>query len=323
MLEALINTTLGDDVFREDTTTTQFERNVAKMLGHEAGCFVVTGTMANQLALRALLHQPPYAVLCDAKAHIINYEGAGPALMCSALVQPIQPTNGMYLTAEDVVAHAITTDDIHKCPTKVISLENTCAGMAVPLDEMEKIRQWTREHDIQIHLDGARLWEAAAASEIPLEQYGALADCVAVDFSKGLGAPMGAMVLGKAETIHQVRRIRKSTGGGLRQAGVLSSMAWAALQENFDKPRIRGVHKMAADMSKRWTSRGGKMLYPTETNQLWVDLAVLSVSSEDFIQMGRQHGLILDGPRIVFHNQIGTEAVSDLGKMFDKLLAVN
>ncbi|KAL8974050.1 MAG: hypothetical protein Q9197_001706 [Variospora fuerteventurae] len=326
MLLASIQTTLGDDVFREDTTTISFEHEVARLLGKDDGCLAVTGTMANQLGIRALLHQvPPYAVLCDAKAHITNLEGGGPSMMCGALIQPVVPANRKYLTIGDIQKHAVVSDDVHKCPTRVISLENTCAGMIVPLREIEKISEWAKQNQVKIHLDGARLWEAVAAGAASLQQYSRLVDCVTVDFTKGLGAPIGSMVLGDTEMIRQVRRIRKCIGGGMRQSGVLSAMAWAALKENWGDgssagSSIRQAHRTARKVEKMWTSRGGKLLKSTETNQVWIDLNAAGVDPSEFASIGRQHGVKLDGPRIALHYQIGTEALSNLEKVFNQIL---
>ncbi|KAL9588994.1 MAG: hypothetical protein Q9203_002209 [Teloschistes exilis] len=299
MLLAAIETTLGDDVFREDTTTTQFEHEIARLLGKEDGCLAVTGTMANQLGIRALLHQvPPYAVLCDAKAHLFNLEGGGPAMMCGALVQPVFPRNRKYLTIADIDRQAVVSDDVHKCPTRVISLENTCAGMIVPLDELKKISEWAKRNQVQIHLDGARLWEAVAAGGASLHAYCSLVDCVTVDFTKGLAAPMGSMVLGDAEVIRQVRRLRKSIGGGMRQAGVVSAMAWAALKENWGDgnsagSKMREVHHTAKQVEAMWASRGGKVLHSTESNQIWLDLNAAGVDPGEFNRIGPRKALIV------------------------------
>ena len=327
MLIALIETTLGDDVFREDETTKRFESEVARLLGHEEGCFVTTGTMANQLALRGLLYQPPYGILCDASAHIVNYEGAGPAHTCGASVQAISPGNGRYLTVEDVELHAIVTDDVHRCPTRVVSLENTCAGMILPLSDVAAVSKWSRARNIKLHLDGARLWEAVATGAGSAKQYGQLFDCVTVDFSKGLGAPMGAMIVGNAELIHQIRRVRKNIGGGLRQAGVLSSMAQAALKENFGgdeftNARLREVHEMAKEISNSWMLKGGKLLLPTETNQVWLDLDAVDIKVDDFNKLGMQHGIKLNGRRIVVHNQVSLNALSRLDEVFEEIFKV-
>nr|XP_036585693.1 u4 u6 small nuclear ribonucleoprotein prp4 [Colletotrichum truncatum]KAF6795744.1 u4 u6 small nuclear ribonucleoprotein prp4 [Colletotrichum truncatum] len=262
MLFAITRTTLHDDVYSEDLTTKNFEQEMAKICGHESAAFVLSGTMANQLALRSLLHQPPHAIIADASAHIIHWEAGGIAHLSGALIQAIRPMNGLYLTLEDVRKHAVLTDDVHKCPTRVISLENTCSGVVVPLTELQRIKEWTSANDIAVHIDGARLWEAVSAGAGTLDDFARCCDVLTLDFSKNLGAPMGAMVLGSSELIQRLRRIRKSIGGGMRQAGVLVAAARQAVHENFglgNRDR-RGVLKRSHIMAQRIDERAMKRL---------------------------------------------------------------
>lgn len=158
MLDAIAHTTLFDDVFMEDTTTNDLETSIAALSGHEAALLVMSGTMGNQVALRTHLTQPPQSVLCDIRGHIVNYEAGGVSSLSNAMLIPIHPSNGHHLTLEDVEKHAVISDDVHACPTRVISLENTLDGMVMPLDEVRKISAFAREHGIKMHLDGARLW---------------------------------------------------------------------------------------------------------------------------------------------------------------------
>ena len=327
MLAAIVNTTLRDDVFREDTTTMDFESDIAARCGHAAGLFTITGTMANQLGLRTLLTQPPHAILADSRAHILTNEAGGPAFMSGAMIQAVEPSNGKYLTVEDIEANAVLTDNVHKCPTRVIALENTISGVIVPLSEMVKISRWARRNDIKIHLDGARLFEAVAAGAGTLRAYCQLVDTVTVDFSKDLGAPMGAMLLGNSEHIAQARWIRKSIGGGMRQAGVLSAAARVAVEEQFGSSdfgqagKLRRVHDNAKKVGEMWQSKGGKLTRDIETNQVWIDLQALGIEDEEWNEIGRNQGISLDGPRLVFHHQIGDEAIKQLGRAFDTVLS--
>jgi threonine aldolase len=327
MLAAIVNTSLRDDVFGEDTTTMEFESDIAARCGQEVGLFTITGTMANQLGLRTLLTQPPHAILANAQAHILTNEAGGPAFMSGAMIQAVEPSNGKYLTLEDIEANAVLTDNIHKCPTRVVALENTISGAIVPLSEMIRISGWARKNDVMLHLDGARLFEAVAAGAGSLRDYCQLVDTVTLDFSKDLGAPMGAMLLGKKEHIAQARRIRKSIGGGMRQAGVLSAAARVAVEEQFG-PGDRGqaiklcrVHKMAKDVGKMWESRGGKVTKDIETNQVWIDLHTMGIKSEEWNEIGRKHGVKLDGPRLVLHHQISEEGIRKLGLVFDAVVS--
>ncbi|KAH6717508.1 pyridoxal phosphate-dependent transferase [Leptodontidium sp. MPI-SDFR-AT-0119] len=313
MLLAIMKTTLQDDVYREDTTTSSLERHVAKLAGHEAGLFVLSGTMANQLALKTHMSQAPEAILCDARSHIIHWEAGGLA-STGAMIQSVRPTNAEYLTLEDIKDKAILSDDVHKCPTSVISLENTISGLIHPLSETRRIHSWGRENGLKLHLDGARLWEAIAAGAGSLRSYAECFDSVSVDFSKGLGAPMGAMILGNEKFITRAKRIRKGMGGGMRQSGVLSASAWVAL-ENIDcLPQVHRLAKMVADM---WVRRGGRLRRQTETNLVWIHLE----DEEVFRQLGLRYGIQVDGCRIVLHYQISPDAVRRLGQVFDVVLS--
>lgn len=321
--------TLNDDVYGEDGSTSSFENDLASICGKQAAAFVITGTMANQLALRTLLNQaPPYAILADASSHVIHWEAGGVAFMSGAIVQAVRPMNGKYLTLEDVEKHAVITDDVHKCPTRVISIENTSSGLIVPLSELQRIKQWAGRNDVKIHLDGARLWEAVAAGAGTLEEFASCADLVTLDFSKNLGAPMGAMVLGLSDDIKRLKRIRKGIGGGMRQAGVLAAGARQALTENFgmrltaETDTLKRTHHLARIVGSMWVERGGLLLKEIDTNMVWLDLKSAGVGLKSWSLKGKQHGILLDGRRVMIHHQISVAAIERLGRVMDDVLAV-
>jgi threonine aldolase len=327
MLAATITTTLSDDVFREDPTTLSFEKNMASRCNLASAAFVITGTMANQLGLRTLLTQPPHAILTASHSHIMENEAGGPAFLSGAMMQCVQPKNGLYLTLQDIQENAVLTDNVHKCPTRVISLENTISGIIVPLAEMQKISTWCRSNDIKLHLDGARLFEAVASGAGSLADYCSLFDTVALDFSKDLGAPMGAMLLGSAAIITQARRIRKSIGGGMRQAGVLTAAAQIAVDEQFgegewgDKSgKLKIVHERAKRVGRMWEAKGGKLQKMVQTNQVWMDLDGPGVTAGEWNKIGERRGLLLDGPRLVLHHQITEDAIDRLDLAFADLV---
>ncbi|KAF3481892.1 alanine racemase TOXG [Arthroderma uncinatum] len=329
MLAAIVETTLGDDVFREDRTTSDFEEHVANISGREDGMFVVTGTMANQLCLHALVSTRPCGILLDADSHSINFEGGGTSILSGAMPQPIKPSNGKYLRVEDLEKHAILTDDVHKCPTGIISMENTAGGCILPLHELRRIRDWAKIHGVKTHLDGARLFEAVAAGAGTLKEYCTLVDLVSVDFSKNLGAPMGAMVLGDRKLILQMRRTRKAIGGGMRQGGVITAAAREALFENFgagaviENPMLSRVHKLAKRIGEEWTKRGGKLSKDVETNLVWLDIDAAGIEKSTLIETGKKFNVALDSPRIVCHHQIDSQAIRDLVRLFANLLGTN
>ncbi|KAF2157479.1 hypothetical protein K461DRAFT_284079 [Myriangium duriaei CBS 260.36] len=320
MLTAIASTTLLDDVFQDDPTTNGLESFIADLTNKEAALFVLSGTMGNQVALRTHLQGPPHSVLTDHRSHIIQWEAGGVSSLCGAMVKPVVPANGRYLTLDDIQRNAIISDDIHSCPTRVISLENTLNGIVTPLAEMQKIGAWAREKGILLHLDGARLWEAVAAGAGELKAYCDCFDSVSLCFSKGLGSPIGSILIGTKKFRERARWIRKSIGGGLRQAGVVTAAARIAVEETFLGGKLKASHVMARRIADLWTGLGGKTTNPVETNMVWFDLEAAGVSVEEFIALGEKAGLRLLGGRLVVHYQIGDEAVRRLEKLMRAVL---
>lgn len=309
MLAAIANTTLLDDVYEEDPTTIELEAHVAALCGKEAGLLVLSGTMGNQVALRSLLTQPPHSVLCDYRCHINKHEAGGVAALSGALLECVRPSNGIHLTLEDVQEHASIEPGVHYCLTRVISLENTLNGMLMPLSEAQRISQWAREKGIKMHCDGARLWEAAASGAGTMKEYAACFDTLSLCFSKGLGAPIGSILVGPKDVVKHARWIRQSIGGGLRQAGVVAAAARVAVDETFgtdptgEDGLLRKSHEMAKTVEKMWTDLGGKVVYPVHTNMVWIDLKAAGSSDARFSELGKELGLLIAG-RIVCHYQI-------------------
>jgi threonine aldolase len=307
MLEAICQTTLLDDVFNEDPTTNDLQSYVAQRTKHEDALLVLSGTMGNQVAIRTHLTQPPHAVLCDHRSHIICYEAGGVSAWTGATMQPVVPKNGIHLTLEDIQKYAVLDDNIHHCPTKLISLENTLDGMIMPLSEARRIVEWAHQNDIKVHLDGARLWEAVVSGAGSLEEYTSLFDSVSLCFSKGLGAPIGSIIVGSQPFIKKARWFRKSIGGGARQTGVFAAAARIAIDETFGKDshgqsgKLPATHAKAKRVAELWTSRGGKLQNPVHTNMVWLDLEGSGVGPNDLTVIGEQKGLRLLGGRVVVH----------------------
>jgi threonine aldolase len=320
MLRAIQQCTLLDDVTMEDPTTLSLERFVAELTGKEDALLVLSGTMGNQVALRSHLTAPPQAVLCDRRGHIINYEAGGVASLSQAMMQPIDAKNGSYITLEEVQQYAVVSDDVHACPTRVISLENTLNGAIMPLSEVRRISAWAREHGIIMHLDGARLWEAVAAGAASLKEFCAEFDSISLCFSKGLGAPIGSIIVGTKAFIKRSRWIRKSIGGGLRQAGVVAAPARIAVEETFLGGKLTQSHENAKKIQKIWTDLGGKLQYPVDTNMVWLDLEAHGIDINYFIELAEKYGVRVRGGRFVVHYQIGEEAIERLRKVFTESL---
>ncbi|KAI0910974.1 pyridoxal phosphate-dependent transferase [Ustulina deusta] len=326
MLQSIICTSLRDDVMMEDPTTNDFQDFIANLTGHEASLLVLSGTMGNQVALRAALEAPPYSIVCDSRSHIINMEAGGAATLCGALMIGVAPSNGHHLTLEDIKKHCTLRQDVYDCPTRVISLENTLSGTIMPLETVRMISEWARSQNppIHMHLDGARLWEAVAAKAGSLKDYASLFDSLSLCFTKGLGAPLGSIVVGSTSFINRARWMRKMIGGGLRQAGVIAGPARVAVEEIFLKDRLRICQERAKELSKAWTTLGGKLEHPTETNMIWLDLETAGIDKERFADLAEQRGLKtmrgrLQG-RLVIHYQICDEALARMTALFGNIL---
>jgi threonine aldolase len=327
MLTAIENTTLFDDVYLEDPTTTALESAMASLTSHEAALLVLSGTMGNQVAMRCHLTQPPHSVLCDSRAHLVTSEAGGVASLSGAQVTGIAPSNGVHLTLEDVRKHAVISDDIHSCPTKVISLENTLSGTIMPLSEVRKVSAFARENGILLHLDGARLWEVAAAGAGSISEFCRCFDSVSLCFSKGLGAPMGSVIVGSTAFIKHARWVRKSIGGGIRMSGVIAAAARVAVDDVFghgptgEGGKLKETHARARQIAATWQQMGGKVGCPVQTNMVWLDLKHAGLSAETFVAISKKHGLKTRGGRLVVHYQICDEAVTRLGMVMEEIMS--
>ncbi|HRO46253.1 GntG family PLP-dependent aldolase [Agriterribacter sp.] len=265
MLEAMIKADVGDDVFGEDEAVNALEAFAAGMFGMEAGIFCASGTMTNQIAIKCHT-QPADEVICESQSHIYQYEGGGIAFNSGCQVKLVDGNRGR-ITADEISA-VVNPQDIHKAPSRLISLENTSnrgGGSCYDIREIEKIRELCNREKLQLHLDGARLFNALIARNETPEAYGRLFDSISICLSKGLGAPVGSVLLGKKEFIYKARRIRKILGGGMRQAGYLAAGGLYALQHHVS--RLSEDHAHARQIAKTLQERDFvKSIMPVETN---------------------------------------------------------
>ena len=242
MKQYMMDAALGDDVFQDDPTVKELENKTARMFGHEAGLFCSSGTMTNQIALMVYL-RPGDEVICSSEAHIYNYEGGGIARNSGASARLINRNSGIvYL---DEIIDNINPDDIHYPVTNLVALENTInrgGGICYPISEIEKISKFCESKNIPLHLDGARLFNALVKTEVKTNYIGPLFDSISICFSKGLGAPVGSVLVGSKEFIRKARRVRKVIGGGMRQVGMLAAAGIYALENNIERLAVDHQH---------------------------------------------------------------------------------
>ncbi|KAK9495870.1 pyridoxal phosphate-dependent transferase [Lipomyces doorenjongii] len=320
MLQAMLTATHGDDVYKEDKTTNDLQARVAEMCGKPAGLFVVSGTMGNQICLRAHLHQPPHSILCDYRAHVYTHEAGGLATLSQAMVTPVHPRNKIYLTAEDIEDYLILGDDIHTAPTRVISLENTLGGTIMPIEEIAKISTLARQHGIKMHLDGARLWNAAAETGVSLSEYAKYFDTMSLCISKGLGAPVGTVIVGEPDVIQTANWFRKQAGGGIRQAGLLAAAADVAITETF--PKLKITHEVTKKLASELEEMGLTFQIPVQTNFIFLDLMEAGIDPAVLIEEGNKLGITIAGARIAIHYQTSAAAIEKLKLAVKKSLEI-
>jgi threonine aldolase len=254
---------VGDDVYGEDPTVNRLQETAARLLGMEAALFVPTGTMANQLAIRAQTHHGD-VVLAGRDAHVLRYESGAAAALSGVQVKTLGE-DGTF-TADDVTA-AVPPRDAHNAPATLVALENThnsAGGSVWPVERLEAVAATARERGLRVHLDGARLFNAVVATGIPAARWAVACDTVSFCFSKGLGAPVGSILCGDAATIERAHRFRKMFGGGMRQAGILAAAALYALEHHVD--RLADDHANARRLAEGLTALGLRVAPAPETN---------------------------------------------------------
>lgn len=267
MLAAMMQAQVGDDVFGEDPTVNALESAAAEMFGMEAALFCPSGTMTNQIGIKCHT-QPGDEVICDKMSHVYIYEGGGIAFNSGCQVKALEGRRGR-LNAEQV-KEAINPDDVHKARTRLVSLENTAnrgGGSCYNFQDFYDIKEVCNQHELKLHMDGARLFNAIVAGKEDPKQYGEVFDSISVCLSKGLGAPVGSLLLGDKPYIKQARRVRKVFGGGMRQAGYLAAAGLYALEHHVNRLELDHFHAKQIADSLITKSFIGKML-PVETNIL-------------------------------------------------------
>lgn len=324
MLAAMTTADVGDDVYGEDPTVRVLEERLADLLGHEAGLFTVTGSMANVLGVRS--HVPPgKEILCEARAHIVRAELGAHAVTQGVTTRTWAHPRG--LVDFEALSQMIAPASPYFVATAAIEVENThnfAGGVVQPMDDLRKLREVADAAGFELHLDGARLWNAHAATGETLEAYGRLFDTVSVCFSKGLGAPVGSLLVGSSDVIAEARVWRRRLGGGWRQAGVLAAAALYALDHHV--LRVADDHNNAGTIAAVVADAAG--LGVVDPDDVETNIVVLNVGERaaEIVQAASEAGVLvgLADPRVirvVTHLDVSADQARHSANVLAKLIA--
>ena len=325
MRRYMMGAEVGDDVFAEDPTINRLQEKIAQLSGKEAALFVTSGTQGNQVCINAHT-QPGQEIILDRNAHIANYECGAPAMLAGVQLHTIEGKNGI-ITAEQV-ERALRPPDDHYPQTGLICLENThnrAGGVIYPLEEIRRISELARRKKLPLHLDGARLWNASAATGISIEEYCRYFDSVSLCFSKGLGAPVGSIVVGDREFIKRAHFYRKAYGGGIRQGGILAAAALYALEHHL--PLLKEDHRRARLLAEGIAGlRGISVDFDTvQTNILIFEVDPKKITADALVKKLGEQGvkMFTFGPtriRAVAHLEISDEDIEYAIGVFKRVL---
>lgn len=324
MKHAMCEAPLGDDVYGEDPTVNRLQEHMAALFGKDAGLFVPTGVMSNQLAIKAWT-QPGDEVIVEKESHIFNYETAAPAMMSAVQLHPVMGDRGV-LDIRDVDA-AIRPDAYYYPRSTLLCIENThnrMGGTLYPVDGMRVLHAFCQDHAMGLHLDGARIWNAHVASGTPLREYGDAVDSLSICFSKGLGAPVGSMLLGTHALITRAHKYRKIYGGGMRQAGMLAAAALHAVEHHL--PLLAADHARARRFAEALSGRRSFHIDPARihTNMVLLDFSgrplTAAVAQQRLQDAGIAIGMGMGNTlRAVFHLDLDDAALEHSIDMFTQL----
>jgi threonine aldolase len=327
MRAAMAGAEVGDDVYGEDPTVAALEAHVAGLLGHEAGLFTPTGSLANLLGVR-LLVQPGEELLCDTLAHVVRAELGGHAVLGQVTTRTVPGARGR-LDADALLATAAPDAGPYLVSTTAVAVENTHnfgGGTVQPIDELRRLHAGAQAVGIAVHLDGARLWNAHVATGIPLAEYGRLADTVSVCLSKGLGAPVGSVLVAGADRIARARVWRKRYGAGMRQVGILAAAGRYAVEHHL--ARLADDHARARRLATAVADVEPSVVDPAtvETNIVVLDLTASGRTSADVVAAARVQGVLVSGlgprtVRAVTHLDVDDAAVEHAATVLAKVLS--
>lgn len=322
MLNAMMQAKVGDDVFGDDPEINQLQQNTANYFGMEAGLFFPSGTMANQVAIKTHT-QPGDEVVCDSTAHVYRYEGGGIATNSGASVRLLQGVRGIF-TSEEITQN-INSDDVHFPRTSLLVVENTVnkgGGICWNETQLDSVSETGKSHGLAVHLDGARLWNALVYTGQDPLKYGKWFDSISVCFSKGMGCPVGSVLLGTQSFINQAKRHRKRFGGGMRQAGFLAAAASYALENNIDRLALdhqKAKHLEAVLKELNWVQE----IMPVETNIVLFKMSSLEKALEMVSNLKQKNVLAVSTGggwiRFVTHLDISEENINELSGILKSL----
>lgn len=323
MREAMFSAEVGDDVFQQDPTALELESYGAELLGMEAGLFCPSGVMANQIAIH--LHtQPLDEVICDKTAHIYNYEAGAWAMHSGVSIKLLEGQDGI-IDVENI-REAIQPQFDWLPKSRLLVIENTCnkaGGTHYDLNQIQELTSFAKKQGLKRHLDGARLFNALCITGESPQKYGQYFDTISFCLSKGLGAPVGSLLVGSAEKIREARRVRKALGGGMRQIGFLAAAGLHALKHH--RKRLAEDHEKADVLRKSLQKNEGVIgVRPGESNIVIFDLDPTYMSAEEFIEKLKEHTVLCAafGPqtvRFVTHMDVSHEEVEKACKVIEKL----
>jgi threonine aldolase len=325
MRKAMAEAEVGDDVYGEDPTVNALQEKVANLLGKEAAIFVASGTMANQLAIKAHTH-PGDELIMEATSHPYNFEGGAIAAISGVQVYCLQGVRGILDSSQ--IEAAIRPADHHYAVTRLVCMENTHnrgGGSIYPLKNMQEIFRLAKAKGLSVHLDGARLWNAAVATGVKPKEYAQWADSVSVCISKGLGCPVGSLVAGSREFVDRIHRFRKMVGGGMRQAGILAAAGIYALDHHVD--RLKEDHESARRLALGLKEIKGTTLNPdhVETNIIIFGVAGTGMTSPAVRDAMKNEGVLMnalgnDQIRLVTHLDVTRKDIDKALEAFRKVI---
>lgn len=327
MRAAIAAAEVGDDMSAEDPTVNALEARVAELLGMEAAVYNCSGTQSNQMAVRAHC-QSGDELLIEETGHIANYEAGGPAILSAVTCRTIRGKDGL-LDVSDLEGR-IRAENQHFCTTRLVCVENSTnmgGGRVYPLAQLKRVCDWAHANRLQVHMDGARLFNACLAGGYSLREVGSLVDSVSICFSKGLGCPMGSILVGRKELIHKARRARKVFGGALRQAGMVAAAAHYALDHHVD--RLQDDHANARRLADRLAKIDGVTIDPTrvETNLVFFEIDPAWGTAAQLSAALREQGVRINpssGPqrlRACTHLDVDAAAVDAAADVVARVLA--